>query len=105
LRLSPRDRLTDYLTGIGEALFFSRRFDEAAAKLLASLERAPRFPVTYRVLAACYAHIGKLDEAREIVERLRAITPLVVPSATYITIENRSTASCSCPVCAWPRAR
>ena len=83
MRLSPRDRLTDYLTGIGEALFFSRRFDEAAAKLLASLERAPRFPVTYRVLAACYAHIGKLDEAREIVERLRAITPLVVPSATY----------------------
>ena len=80
MRLSPRDRLTDYLTGIGEALFFSRRFDEAAAKLLASLERAPRFPVTYRVLAACYAHIGKLDEAREIVERLRAITPLVVPS-------------------------
>ena len=71
LRLSPRDRLTDYLTGIGEALFFSRRFDEAAAKLLASLERAPaRFPVTYRVLAACYAHMGKLDEAREIVERL-----------------------------------
>jgi hypothetical protein len=27
--------------------------------------------------------MGKLDEAREIVERLRAITPLVVPSATY----------------------
>jgi adenylate cyclase len=83
LRLSSRDRLTDYLTGIGEAFFFSRQFDEAAAKLLASLERAPRFPVTYRVLAACYAHMGKLDEAREIVERLRAITPLVVPSATY----------------------
>jgi adenylate cyclase len=40
LRLSPRDRLTDYLTGIGEALFFSRRFDEAAAKLLASLRAA-----------------------------------------------------------------
>jgi adenylate cyclase len=83
LRLSPRDRLIDYLTGIGEALFFSRRFDEAAAKLLASLERAPRFPVTYRVLAACYAHMGRLDNAREVVGRLRAITPLVVPSATY----------------------
>jgi adenylate cyclase len=27
--------------------------------------------------------MGKLEEAREIVERLRAITPLVVPSATY----------------------
>jgi adenylate cyclase len=83
LRLSPRDRLTDYLTGIGEALFFSRRFDEAVPKLLASLERAPRFPVTYRILAACYAHMGRPDKAREVVGRLRAITPLVVPSATY----------------------
>jgi pentatricopeptide repeat protein len=37
--------------------------------------------VTYRVLAACYAHMGRLDEAREIVRRLRAITTLVVESA------------------------
>src|SRR6478752_1257000 len=34
----------------------------------------------YRILAACYAHMGRLDEAREIIVRLRAITPLVVPS-------------------------
>jgi adenylate cyclase len=80
LRLSPRDRLTVYLTGIGCALFFQRRFDEAAAKLLESLDRAPNFVVTYRTLAACYAHMGRLDEARAIVARLRAITPLVVPS-------------------------
>jgi tetratricopeptide (TPR) repeat protein len=64
LRLSPRDRMATYLNGIGEAYFFSRRFDEAAASLLASLDLAPNFPVTYRVLAACYAHMGRLDEAR-----------------------------------------
>ena len=29
-------------------------------------------------LAACYAHIGRLDEARAIVARLRAITPLIM---------------------------
>jgi TolB-like protein/Tfp pilus assembly protein PilF len=67
LRLSPRDRMATYLNGIGEAYFFSRRFDEAVANLLASLELVPSFPVTYRVLAACYAHMGRLDEAREIV--------------------------------------
>jgi hypothetical protein len=32
-----------------------------------------------RYLAACYAHMGRLDEARDIVERLRAITPAVMP--------------------------
>jgi adenylate cyclase len=78
LRLSPRDRMATYLNGIGEAYFFSRRFDEAAANLLASLDLAPTFPVTYRVLASCYAHMGRLDDAREIVRRFRAITPAVM---------------------------
>src|SRR5438105_13284356 len=71
-----------YLTGIGVALFFKRQFDDASAKLLASLEQLPTFALTYRFLASCYAHTGRLDEARDIVERLRAITPVVVPSAT-----------------------
>ena len=82
LRLSPRDRMATYLNGIGEAYFFSRRFDEAAANLLASLDLAPTFPVTYRVLASCYAHMGRLDDAREIVSRLRTITPAVMEPAT-----------------------
>jgi TolB-like protein len=82
LRLNPRDRPAPYLNSIGEAYFFSRRFDEAAANLLASVERAPGFPITYRVLASCFVHMGRLDEAREIVRRLRAITPAVMEPAT-----------------------
>jgi pentatricopeptide repeat protein len=90
LRLSPRERMATYLNGIGEAHFFSRRFDEAAVNLLASLERAPSFPVTYRVLAACYAHMGRLDEAREIVRRLRAVSPIVIEHAMrYRNPEHR----------------
>ena len=65
---------------IGMADFFNRRFDEAAPKLLLSIQDEPGFPPTYRTLAACYAHMGRLDEARAIVARLRAITPLVVSS-------------------------
>jgi pentatricopeptide repeat protein len=82
LSLSPRDRGTTYFNGIGEAHFFAHRFDDAAANLLASLELAPSFPVTYRVLASCYAHMGRLDDARNIVGRLRAITPAVMEPAT-----------------------
>jgi adenylate cyclase len=90
LRLSPRDRMATYLNVIGEAYFFSRRFTEAAANLLASLDLAPTFPVTYRVLASCYAHMGRLDEAREIVRRLRAITPAVMELGTrYRNLELR----------------
>ncbi len=90
MRLSPRDRATVYRTGIGGALFFNRRFDEAAAKLLESLEQAPNFVLTYRLLATCFTHMGRLDEAREIVERLRTITPVVVPSHTpFRKLEHR----------------
>jgi adenylate cyclase len=83
LRLSPRDRTAGRLTGIGIAHFFSRRFDDAAATLLVSLEELPAHATPYRFLAACYAHMGRLDEARETIERVRQITLVVVPSATH----------------------
>ena len=38
---------------------------------------------TYRFLASCYAHLGRLDEAHEMVRRLRTLTTEVVPSATH----------------------
>ena len=65
---------------MGMAYFFKRQFDEAASKLLLAIQDNPGSPPSYRFLAACYAHMGRLDEARAIVARLRAITPLVVPS-------------------------
>jgi adenylate cyclase len=80
LRLSPRERKGQPLFAMGMAYFFRRRFDDAAAKLLLAIQDHPGFPPSYRYLAACYAHMGRLDEARAIVARLRSITPLVVPS-------------------------
>jgi TolB-like protein/class 3 adenylate cyclase len=79
LRLNPRDRKARHLTGIGVAHFLSRRFDEAEAKFVISLEELPTWAVTYRFLASCYAHMGRLGEAQGIVARLRTITPVVVP--------------------------
>jgi adenylate cyclase len=79
-RLNPRERFGTSGTGLGAAHFLTRRFDEAAAILLAALQRAPDYAVTYRYLAACYAHMGRLDEAGDIVKRLREITPFVLPS-------------------------
>jgi adenylate cyclase len=79
LRLSPRARIGAVHTVIGASHFLSRRFEEAIAKLLLAIEETPNFPVPYRYLAACYAHAGRLDEAREVFNRLRAITPAVIP--------------------------
>jgi adenylate cyclase len=82
LRLSPRERFPFYLTAIAIALFFVRRFDEAAAKLHESLERFPNLALTYRFLAASYAHMGRLGEAREIAEHMRALNLPVLESGT-----------------------
>jgi len=84
LRLSPRERLGNPLFVMGQAYFFKSRFDEAASKLLLSIQDNPGHPPAYRYLAACYAHMGRLDDARAIVARLRAITPVVVSSAAHL---------------------
>jgi adenylate cyclase len=79
LRLSPRERVGVPLLYIGMAHFFRRRFEEAASKFLLDIQGRPYRPRPYQYLAACYAHMGRTDEARAVVARLRAITPLVVP--------------------------
>jgi adenylate cyclase len=84
LRLSPRARVATSLATMGTAHFVSRRFDEAAPKLVLAIQEDPGFPLPYRFLAACYAHMGRLDEAREIIERLRSITPVVIADVSYL---------------------
>jgi TolB-like protein len=79
LRLSAPARTGAAHTLIGASHFISRHFDEALPKLLLALEETPNSPVPYRYLAACYAHMGRLEEARDVVKRLRAITPAVMP--------------------------
>ena len=88
LRLSPRARIGSGYSLMGGAHFLSRRFDEAIPKLLLAIQDDPSYPQPYRWLAACYAHMGRLDEAREIIVRLRAITPLVVESENAMRLRN-----------------
>jgi adenylate cyclase len=68
---------------IGVAHFLAKRYEEAKTMLLQSIDERPTWVPTYRWLAACYAHMGRLDEAHETVQRLRAMTPNVVPAATH----------------------
>ena len=85
LRLSPRGRFGLVVTQLGFAYFLSQRFEEAVPKLLLAIQDEPNFPSSYRSLAACYAHMGRLDDARAVVARLRAITPVVIhPDAGFL---------------------
>jgi TolB-like protein/class 3 adenylate cyclase len=90
LRLSPRARVGDSVMVIGQAYFFDRRFDEAVPKLRLALQENPSFPMGYRLLAACLAHMGRLDDAREVIARLRAVTSVVIPDVSFLrSVEHR----------------
>ena len=83
MRLNPLQGRADYYLGIGMGHFFAGRFEDAAGSLLLSLQEGPAWVPTHRFLASCYAHLGRFDETRETVARLRTLTTEVVPSATH----------------------
>jgi adenylate cyclase len=80
LRLSPRARIGLSLAAIGRAHVLARNFTEAIPKLLLAIQEDPSFPSPYCSLAICYAHMGRIDNAREIVARLRAVTSAAMPA-------------------------
>jgi adenylate cyclase len=80
LSLSPRARVGNQLGILGSAYMTTRQFDRAASTYLMAIQQAPGSPLHYWFLAACYAHMGRLDEAREVIGRLRALGPLTDPS-------------------------
>ena len=84
VRLSPRARVGPSLAHVGLAHLLARRFDMAVPKLVLAIQEDPSYPQAYRNLAACYAHMGRLEDAREIVERLRAIAPVVMTDGSAL---------------------
>jgi TolB-like protein len=79
LRLNPRGQIGNPFWVLGISNFFLRRFDEAAAKMPMATQQTPAWPWPYRGLVACYAHMGRLDDAREVIGKLRALTPELEP--------------------------
>jgi hypothetical protein len=51
--------------------------------LLRAAQEVPSWVPTLRFLAACYAHMGQLDKAHEVVRQLRAITHVIMPDAMH----------------------
>jgi len=69
MRLSAGARIGSPLGVIGLAHFFGRHFDEALATLLVAVQDNPAHLLTQLALASCCAHMGRLDQAREVIAR------------------------------------
>jgi adenylate cyclase len=91
LRLNPLDRMGAPLTAIAAAHLFKREFEIALAKVHQSIQERPGFAISYAVLATCYAHMGRLEEARAAVERLRILAPAITtfPLVPFRNPEHR----------------
>jgi TolB-like protein/class 3 adenylate cyclase len=82
LRLSPRARVGSQPYIMGRAYFYKRQFEQAAQYLQTAIQEQPGSPLVHRCLAACYAHMGRISEARDLIERLR-------PTAAVIPLRRR----------------
>jgi adenylate cyclase len=88
LRLSPRDYVGVPLLIIGSAHFVARRFELAIENFTVVARQIPAYPPTYRMLAACYAHLGRMDEARGAIDQLRSIGAAVMPDSNSGPLVN-----------------
>ena len=68
MRLNPHYRAT-YLRALGRSLFGQDRFEEAAEVFERAINREPNGPNVYNYLAATYAHLGRIEEAKIAVEK------------------------------------
>ena len=84
MRLDPRaTRKAFHLTGIGMCHFFEQRYEEACRILEISFHELPTYPITAWFLAACYARMGRLHEAREFAARQG-----IVPGGAWLAISR-----------------
>jgi len=51
------------------------RFDQAAASAKTALAQNPRFAIALRLLAASLASMGEIDQASEVMRKMREIEP------------------------------
>jgi adenylate cyclase len=83
IRLSPRESRKNINLTIGMGHFFARRGEKAVEMLGLSLQENSEWPPTLRFMASCLAHLGRHKEAQQMVKRLQAITPVVIPTAEH----------------------
>jgi adenylate cyclase len=76
MRLSPQDSMMWlFLWGMAMAHGVAGRYEEAVKWAQRSLQRRADSPLPYRWLAASYAHLGRLEEARSALEEALRLTP------------------------------
>jgi TolB-like protein/Flp pilus assembly protein TadD len=76
IRLSPRDpELFHFHVGIGTGHFIAERYEEAVTWANKVIAERPETPAGHRLLAASLAQLGRIEEARRVLEDVLSMTP------------------------------
>jgi tetratricopeptide (TPR) repeat protein len=95
--LRPLDPDIGYaLAGLGFVLLKAERLEEALVAAQRSLQEAPSFLTSYRLLITCLVWLGRPDEAKRVARRLLDLAPdltvakcRAMTPGTYITFRDR----------------
>jgi adenylate cyclase len=63
------------LNQIALGLYFSREYEAAIEAAKRAIRSIPDFPNSYRWLAAALGQLGRIEEAKEVLEKAIAIAP------------------------------
>ena len=76
IRLDPRDPLLALrLNHVALGLYLSREYGGAIEAAEQGIRSNPEFPPTYRWLAAALGQLGRIDKAKEALEKAMAVAP------------------------------
>jgi adenylate cyclase len=76
MRQSPRDpTIFQSYAGLSWAHLFQERFEDAELWAQRAVAEKPNWTTSLRSLAAALGHLGRVGEARAVIERLRALVP------------------------------
>jgi adenylate cyclase len=74
-RLDPNNEQDPHLHYLAQAYFCMGRYEDAAAVLKRRIVRKPDTDMSRVLLASCFGHLGRLEEARSLWQEVLAINP------------------------------
>ena len=74
-RLDPNNEQDPHLHYLAQAYVCLRRYEDAAAVLKRRIVRKPDTDMSRVLLATCYGHLGRIEEARTLWQEALRITP------------------------------
>jgi adenylate cyclase len=109
MRASPHDPLTWlWLNWAAAVRFFARDYEAAATMMREVVRLRPGYIMAHGTIAASLAHLGRIDEARDVLDRARALFPEQFPrlcSRTDTPGCSRKITRCGRRACGWRWAR